>query len=240
LLYAYFGWEPPKFYHTPTLRNPDKSKLSKRHGHTSVTWFQEEGYLPEAILNFLALMGWSHPEEKEKFSLDEFIQVFDLKDIRQVGPIFDLTKLTWMNQQYIQMKSDDDLKQLILAYYPDAKKLSEETFAKIIPLIKTRMKTLKEFAELTAVFYTDPAFQTLEEKEKTVAKDLRDAFLDVTHWDGDTIFQTMKSIMTHHGVKMSLCYKIFLGVERGLPLPQILEILGKERSLDLLEKARTA
>lgn len=240
LLYTYLGWQPPKFYHTPTLRNPDKSKLSKRHGHTNVTWFQEEGYLPEAILNFLGLMGWSHPEEKEQFSLAEFIDVFDLKDIRQVGPIFDLTKLTWMNQQYIQMKSDDELKKLIITFYPDAKSLSEETFTKLIPLIKTRMKTLKEFSELTTVFFRDPDFTKLQENELKAGNDLQLAFEKIEQWNSDMVFQTMKAIMTKHRVKMPLCYKLFLGVERGLPLPQILEILGKERSLDLLGKSLTA
>lgn len=237
LLYQYFGWVLPKFYHTPTLRNPDKSKLSKRHGHTSVTWFQEEGYLPEAILNFLALMGWTHPEEKEQFSLDEFINVFDLKDIRQVGPIFDLTKLTWMNQQYMQMKTDDELEQLIIEFYPDAKKLSNETIGKLIPLLKTRMKTLKEFSDLTAVFFDDPDFQPLNDKEKEAANDLKKQISSIAEWNADTIFQSMKSVMNEQKVKMPLFYKLFTGKERGLPLPQILEILGKERSVVMLEKA---
>jgi glutamyl/glutaminyl-tRNA synthetase len=238
LLYKYFGWEAPKFYHTPTLRNPDKSKLSKRHGHTNVTWFQEEGYLPEAMLNFLGLMGWSHPEEKEQFSLDEFIKLFDLKDIRQVGPIFDLTKLTWMNQQYIQLLSNEKLKQLLLEFHPSAKKISDDQFTKLLPLVKTRMKTLKEFAELTTVFFSDPDFQKLEEKEKSCSKRLESELEKMDRWDSDAIFQTMKSVMTQENVKMPLFYKLFTGKERGLPLPQILEILGKERSLELLQKTQ--
>lgn len=240
LLYKYLNWELPHYFHTPLLRNPDKSKLSKRHGHTDVTWYLEEGFLPEAILNFLALMGWTHPEEKEIFSLEEFIKLFDLKDIRAVGPIFDLTKLTWMNQQYIQMKSDEELKHIITDYYPETKNLPEETVTKLIPLIKTRMKTLKEFASLTTVFFSEPQFQTLSREEKEIASALESALQSVDQWMGDTLFETMKSVMSEQSVKMPLFYKLFLGVERGLPLPQILEILGKERSLALLEKARTA
>lgn len=240
LLYNYFGWELPKYIHTPLLRNPDKSKLSKRHGHTDVTWYREEGYLPDAILNFLALMGWTHPQEKEIFPLAEFIQLFELNDIRSVGPIFDLTKLTWMNQQYIQMKPDEDLKRLLIDYYPEAEQISDDIFGKLLPLIKTRMKTLKEFADLTKVFFTDPEFQSLQENESIAAKDLQDALSIIANWDSDTVFQTMKTVMTRYGLKMPLFYKLFLGVERGLPLPQILEILGKERSLALLEKARQA
>jgi glutamyl-tRNA synthetase len=184
-------------------------------------------------------MGWTHPDEKEQFTLDEFISAFDLKDIRQVGPIFDLTKLTWMNQQYIQMKSDTALKQIVIDFYPDAKKLPDETFTKLIPLLKTRMKTLKEFADLAAVFFAVPEFPQFEEKELAAANDLYDALEKQSQWDSDTIFQTMKTIMTQHGIKMPTIYKLFTGKERGLPLPQILEILGKERSLALLKSAQT-
>ena len=163
LLYRYFGWEMSPVYHTVTLRNPDKSKLSKRHGHTNVLWFQEEGYLPEAILNYLALLGWSHPEEKEIFSLAEFIELFDLKDIRPIAPIFDVNKLTWMNQQYIQVLSDDELKSRIVTFYPKSATLSKEILASLIPLLKSRMNTLKDFAELTEVFFENPSFTATDE-----------------------------------------------------------------------------
>ena len=102
LIYDYLGWEKPLFFHTPILRNPDKSKFSKRQGHTSVSWYQEQGFLPEAILNYLALLGWSHPDGKEIFALDEFIKLFELKDLNPVAPVFDLTKLEWMNGEYIR------------------------------------------------------------------------------------------------------------------------------------------
>ncbi|HEX8932499.1 MAG TPA: glutamate--tRNA ligase, partial [Patescibacteria group bacterium] len=140
LLYDYFGWEKPLFYHTPDLRNPDKSKLSKRHGHTNVNWYKEEGFLHEAVLNYLALLGWSHPEEKEIFSLSEFIKLFDLKDIKPVGPVFDLVKLKWVNQQYLQNKTDDELQQLIINFYPKAKELNKEILTKLMPIVKTRME----------------------------------------------------------------------------------------------------
>src|SRR6185312_2495013 len=100
-----------KFYHTPDLRNPDKSKLSKRHGHTNVNWYREEGYLPEAVLNFLALQGWTHPEEKEIFTREEFIEKFDLQDIKPTGYIFDLKMLNWMNGEYIREMSVEELEE---------------------------------------------------------------------------------------------------------------------------------
>ncbi|MBP9719583.1 MAG: glutamate--tRNA ligase, partial [Candidatus Levybacteria bacterium] len=117
LLYKYFGWDIPPIFHTATLRNPDKSKLSKRHGHTNVVWFQEEGYLPEAVLNFLALLGWTHPDEKEIFSLEEFISLFDFRDIRPVAPIFDLKKLDWMNGIYIREQlTNQELHEGLMTY----------------------------------------------------------------------------------------------------------------------------
>ena len=90
LLFEAFGWDLPIFAHVPILRNPDRSKLSKRKNPVWASWYLKQGYLPEAVLNYLALMGWSHPEQKEIFSLDEFVKVFDLKDIKSSGPAFDI------------------------------------------------------------------------------------------------------------------------------------------------------
>lgn len=239
LLYRYFGWEMSPVYHTVTLRNPDKSKLSKRHGHTNVLWFQEEGYLPEAILNYLALLGWSHPEEKEIFSLEEFIKLFDLKDIRPIAPIFDVNKLTWMNQQYLQMKSDEDLQAAIIAYNEKAKDLPEETLRSVMPLLKSRMNTLKDFAELTEVFFVNPSFEASDE-EKQIAKELSPKLEALSSWEKTEIFEQMKTVMTAHGVRMKVFYRLFTGKERGLPLPDILEILGKEKALALLNQSITA
>lgn len=141
LLYQYFGWPMPVFVHTPTLRNPDKSKLSKRHGHTSLDWYREQGFLPEALLNFLALLGWSHPEEKEIFSFDDFIRLFDLKDINPIGPVFDLKKLEWMNGVYIRQKSNRELTQLLKPFLP---KMDRDQIVQAVPLIKERVKKLVE------------------------------------------------------------------------------------------------
>lgn len=236
LLYDYFGWEKPLFFHVPLLRNPDKSKISKRHNHTSVSWYQEEGYLPEAILNFLALMGWTHPEEKEIFSLEEFIKLFDLKAIRPVGPIFDLTKLAWMNQQYIQMKSNEELKHIIMTFYPQAKDLDPQIVTGLIPLVKTRMSTLKEFQSLTSVFFAHPDV-ALSEKEKDIAKALGEALSTITTWDQENIFPKMKEILVKYSIRMPILYKIVTGQEKGLPLPETIAILGKEKIVARLDQA---
>jgi glutamyl-tRNA synthetase len=232
LLYKSLGWELPVFAHMPILRNPDKSKLSKRKNPVWASWYLEEGFLPEAVLNYLALLGWSHPEEKEIFSLDEFIKLFDLKDIKPVGPIFDLVKLKWVNQQYIQNKSDQELKKLIIDFYPKAKEMPDETLNALMPLVKTRMEILKEFEQLTQVFFADKG--NIENKsEKAIAQELVHAFSSISQWNHDMIFVEMKKIMESAKIRMPVLYKIITGADRGLPLPQVLEILGKDRTLAL-------
>lgn len=239
LLYQYFGWEVPKLYHTSLLRNPDKSKLSKRHGHTDVTWYIEEGYLPQAILNFLALMGWTHPEEKEIFSLDEFIAVFDLKDLRQVGPIFDLTKLTWMNGEYIRAMKVEDLEKALRIFYPleAFEKFDPETLKEVITLAHSRISTLKEFYPLIQHFLPNAQFYVSNDVERNVAKAMRDGFASLNDWHKDAIMDTLRPILKEHGVKMPVLYTIITGQGRGLPLPESLEILGKETVLEKLDRA---
>jgi glutamyl-tRNA synthetase len=108
LLYQYFGWEMPVFCHLPLLRNPDGSKLSKRRNPTSINYYRRAGYLPEALINYLARMGWSMPDQREMFGRDEMIEVFDIKRISLGGPVFDFSKLNWLNGQYIRKLSPHD------------------------------------------------------------------------------------------------------------------------------------
>ena len=110
LLYEYFGWQMPELCHMPLLRNPDKSKLSKRKNPTSITYYRDAGILPEALMNYLGRMGYSLPNEQEKFTLDEMIQSFDIQRISLGGPVFDIEKLYWLNGEYLRTLSVDDLK----------------------------------------------------------------------------------------------------------------------------------
>ena len=108
LLYQYFGWQMPELCHLPLLRNPDKSKLSKRKNPTSILYYERMGYLPEALLNYLGRMAWSMPDEREKFSLDEMLKAFSLDRISLGGPVFDVTKLDWLNGTWIREELDDN------------------------------------------------------------------------------------------------------------------------------------
>lgn len=233
VMYDYFGWEKPLFFHTPILRNPDKSKLSKRHGHTSVTWYQEEGFLPKAILNYLALMAWSMPDEREIFSLEEFIQQVELKDLKPVAPIFDIEKLKWMNGEYIRQLSDGELADALGKFYKADEEVMEVLGKQpeLLPLAKTRLKTLKEFRDLVI-----PEDVSLSPEELAVAGDLTAEFEKISDWNKDTILEAMRAVLQKNKVKGSVLYKVLTGRERGLPLPETLELLGKEKALARLNK----
>lgn len=231
LLYRYFGWELPQFAHMPLLRNQDKSKMSKRKNDVSIFSYKEKGYLPDALINYLSLMGWSHPEEKDIFSYEEYIKVFSINRMQTTGPIFDIAKLNWMNQQYIQNKTDDALKEIILDFYPKAQELSEDIFSALIPLVKTRMETLKDFEVLTEVFFGT----AVTGEDRALAAQVHDAFASLSQWNHAMIFEAMKKIMTDRKIRMPVFYKLLTGKERGLPLPEVLEILGKEKTLSLVK-----
>ena len=239
LLYDFFGWEKPLFYHTPNLRNPDKSKLSKRHGHASVDWYKSEGFLPEAILNFLALMGWSHPEQKEEFSLPEFVSIFDPKDLKPVGPIFDITKLEWLNGVYIRKLSSEDLKKRLLEFYGDDRGFLD-TFKSahidlLIGLAQSRMKKLSDFKNLASS--QKPRDLTASEK-KTAAK-LFDVLSNIEHsdWREDNILNTLKNFKNSENISMKEIYFLITGREQGLPLIEtMVKIDGREQILESLKK----
>lgn len=233
LLYEFFGWEKPNFYHTPVLRNPDKSKLSKRHGHTSVEWYKEAGFLPEAILNFLALMGWSHPEEKEIFSLSEFIELFNLKDLKPVGPIFDLNKLTWMNGMYIRELETEDLVNRLVAFDPSLSRLPEIVLTKFSEIAKSRMKTLKEFKILIDPFLNKRTFEiTPEQKELRVT--LSTQLTNISDWNKDTLVEALKSFAEQNGINFKEYYRMLFNEKAGLPLADAFETIGKEKTLELI------
>ncbi len=169
LLYEAFGWEVPEFGHLPMVLGPDKAKLSKRHGATSVLAFRDEGYLPEAVLNFLALLGWAYDDKTEIFSREELIEKFSIGKINSSNPIFDLEKLRWMNGVYIRQISVDELASHLTSHTPHLRRYDEEYLKKIIPLVQERMKTLGEFEELTKFFFEEPKVdpELLVQKDRT-------------------------------------------------------------------------
>jgi glutamyl-tRNA synthetase len=152
LLYRFFDWQPPRFAHLPLLRNRDRSKISKRKNPAArLLWFQEEGFLPEALVNFLALQGWSMPDGREIFSFDDVVANFDVERFSPVGPIFDVDKLDWMNGEYIKVLSDEDFLRRSQPFLPGPGQ--EDALRVLAPHLKTRVRRLKEVCEQVEFLY---------------------------------------------------------------------------------------
>ena len=144
LLYAYFGWPMPELIHMPLLRNPDKSKLSKRKNPTSIRFYKDMGYMPEAVLNYLGMLGWSLPSGEEKFTLDEMVANFDIDRISMGAPVFDVEKLKWLNGRWLRETLDDEALADRLADWA----FNRDKLMQIIPLIKERVEVFSDVAPL--------------------------------------------------------------------------------------------
>ena len=162
LLFEAFGFDVPVFAHVPLMLGSDRSKLSKRHGAKSVTEYRAEGYLPEAVANFIALIGWNPGDEREIFSMDELAQAFDLSRVSASGTVFNAQKLDWINAQYIRQKSSAELLKLCLPYLKEAgRDMTDEDLlrlTKIIALEKERLKKLSDIVPLSAFFFALPEY----------------------------------------------------------------------------------
>ena len=162
-LYKAFGWEAPEFIHMPLLRNDDRSKISKRKNPVSLIWYKEEGYLKEGLVNFLGLMGYSYGDGQEIFSLQEFKDNFNIDKVTLGGPVFDLVKLGWVNNQHMKMKDLGELTRLTIPFfvqegYFENENVSEkefETLKKIVAIEREGAKTLKEIAKNSKFFFID-------------------------------------------------------------------------------------
>jgi glutamyl-tRNA synthetase len=238
LLYQFFNWELPQFAHVSVLRNPDKSKLSKRKNPVWVSDYRKKGYLPEAMKNYFSLMAWSHPEEKEFFTVSEFIKVFKLEDIQTTAPVFDQEKLRWMNGEYVRRKSDEDLAALIYQHVNTLTQKNKPTVMKIIPLVRERMKILSEFESLAGFFFERP--KEYERPLKDVPLKVGQDALKICDWNHDAMEKAIreaseKADMKAKDVFMELRVAV-TGKTVGPPLLESLEILGKEESLIRLKR----
>jgi glutamyl-tRNA synthetase len=249
ILYKAFGWPLPVFVHFPLLRNPDKSKISKRKQPTSIKWYREEGYLPEAMVNFLALMGWSMPDGSEVFAYEDVEREFTLERISLGGPVFDLVKLTAINGKHIRMLSDDELYERLLPYLPEG--IDLDRVRKVVPVIKDRLTRLGEFMELTGFFFGPPPpyeadalvpkkgtrEQTLEvlKRTRTLLESLPEPW---THeeWEGG-----MRAMAEELGMKAGDAFMVLrvavTGSSVSPPLFESMEVLGKDEVLRRVDQA---
>lgn len=160
LLFEAFGWEPPAFAHLPLIVNPDKSKLSKRQGDVAVEDFLKKGYLPEALINFVALLGWNPKTEQEMFTLQELIEQFDLIKVNRASAVFDTVKLDWMNSLYLRKLTNEQLLELLSPYLSSTginlADYSQEFLLTMVNIEKERLKNLSQITENTGFYFTKP------------------------------------------------------------------------------------
>lgn len=236
----------PKFAHLPLLRNQDHSKISKRKNPIAISWYQQQGYLPEALINFLCLLGWSHPQGKDVFSISEFIKYFSFERISKSAPIFDFKKLDWLNGVYIRQKSDKELLKLIKPFADQ--KMSESLIAKTIPLVKERLVKFSDFSGMVDYFIKEPKvdLKLLLEKggkdPKVIKEELEKVLEEVgklkwTRNDLENFFRNLAQKENYHLGKFFMAVRIALtGKTATPPLFETMEILGKEKTLSRLRK----
>jgi glutamyl-tRNA synthetase len=257
LLYHAFGWTPPQFGHVPVVLGPDKKKLSKRHGATSVLQFRDEGYLVEALVNFMTLLGWAYDGQRELFARQELIEYFSLEHIHSSPAVFDRAKLDWMNGEYIRRLATEDLAERLLPFLTRAGLHADlETVKKIAPLVQERLKRLDEIAPLVDFIFQekisyDP--KTLVGPKMSAAESLHalraagQVLEGINFDDAEKMEQALRAVGEQLGLKPAQFFGVLRNAVSGKtvtpPLIGVLQILGKEKTmarvraaLDLLEK----
>lgn len=251
LLYQAFGWQPPEFGHAPVVLGPDKKKLSKRHGATSVDQFRQEGYLPEALVNFMALLGWSLDDKTELFTPQQLIQAFTLDHLHHSPAIFDRTKLDWMNGYHIRALTPDDLAARLLPFLTRAGLEADlETTRKIAPLVQERLKRLDEIVPLVDFLFQEDV--TYDPKELVGSNMTADEARRALRTAGEALDRisfddavAMERELRAAGAQLGLKPAQFFGILRTAvtgqavtpPLVGVLQIMGKQKVLARIEQA---
>ena len=254
-LYKAFGYEPPEFAHLPMITGPDRAKLSKRHGATAIGEYQEQGFLPEALLNFMVLLGWSLDGSTEVVPLQDIIDNFTLDRITKSAAIFDQDKLLWMNGVYIRDLRTDNLSDRMEEYIPRQLNADEQKYlADIAPLVQERLKRLDESHDVTAYFFGDlaPDYEgTILVQKGMDSESTRGALLAAiaslnTNTANDNFgHEKLESLLEETGSSLSLSRRQFFGLLRTAatgrnvspPLFETMEVMGHDRVLARLGQA---
>ncbi|MCH8008139.1 MAG: glutamate--tRNA ligase [Chloroflexi bacterium] len=258
LLYQALGWEPPMFVHMSVILGPDKAKLSKRHGALSVLQYRDDGYLPEAMFNFLGLIGWSLDDHTVIISRDEFVEHFALERMGKNPAVFDMEKLTWMNGVYLRDLPEERLAGLIAerleSDLPESasRPVDNETVRALVPLVRERIKRLDEVAEMVEGFFTHELNYSAADllgKRLKKTPDLANAALtkanercgEIGSWHADEIEQAMRTLAEDLEMKPGDLFMLLrvacTGRTVSPPLFESMEILGRERCLSRIETA---
>lgn len=254
------GWEMPLLYHAPDVLGKDKRKLSKRHGAPSWKELQQQGFLPEAVFNFLALIGWSYDDKTEFFTREELIRAFSLERVSVSGAIYDAEKLAWMNGVYIRKLSIEEMTEYTLPYMerPEAEGGLPDTIQRpldpaytqrVLSLEQERLRTLGEAAHAVSFFYTEdweyetPLIQKGMDAESTKNALLRtyELLKGLESWEHGVLEEQMRALMTELGLKPAQLFGAVRVAVSGRkatpPLFQMIEVLGHERTFSRLERA---
>lgn len=255
LLYQALGWEPPKFAHLPMILGTDRSKLSKRHGATAVTDYMEAGYLPEAMFNFLALLGWSLDDKTELMDRDTVVKYFSLERISRNPAVFNREKLDWMNGVYIRSLSLEEFTRRALPFLEKglpsvvARPLDKGDVSRVLPLIQDRARTLGEVSQLTEFFFVEGLeYDTkllLEKLTPAQAADSLRATLarleELAIWNAQSLENLLRPLAEELGLKTGVYFALLrvsiTGRTAAPPLFQTMEVLGKKNCLKRLQDA---
>jgi len=248
ILYKCFGWNIPVFAHLTDLMDPERrGKISKRHGSWSARNFLNDGYLPEALLNFLMLLGWNPGDEREFFSLDEFIEEFSLERLHKKAPAFDRKKLDYFNKHYIQKKSDKELAKLLKTFLP---KVDDEILLYLAPLLKERITRLSDAVELTKFLFEEIKYDKEMLLQRGATKELVTEMMDKTtellketkNWDDvvniqNKLLELIKKNNWNTGQYFMVFRVALSGQKITPPIVECLPILGRDKTIKRLERA---
>lgn len=248
-LYQAFGWEVPSYIHCPTITNEEHQKLSKRCGHASYEDLLEQGFLTEAIVNFVALLGWSPVDNQELFTLDELVEVFDYHHISKSPAVFDMVKLRWMNGEYIKKMDFSRFKEMAMPYVKEIItkdiKLDEmlklvKTRIEVFPDIKDHIDFFEELPDYDVSMYTHKKMKTNTENSLEILREEYDILKGVSQWTLDHLHDTLMQYIADKGIKNGTgLWPVRTAVSGKQMTPggafEIMDILGKEESLRRIE-----
>lgn len=250
-LYEAFGWAVPVYVHCPLITNEEHKKLSKRSGHSSYEDLLDQGFVSEAIVNYVALLGWCPEDNREIFSLEELVEAFDYHHMSKSPAVFDVQKLRWMNGEYLKAMDDDKFYEAALPYLKKA--ISKDLdFKKIAQMVKTRIEVYPDIEEMVDFFEKLPEYDTAmfaHKKSKTtlqssyeVLAELLPKLEEQEDFSNDALFEMLKAYVDEKGCKVNfVMWPIRVAVSGKQMTPagatEIMEILGKEESVARIKKA---
>lgn len=250
-LYEAFGWEVPKYVHCPLITNEDHQKLSKRCGHSSYEDLIEQGFLTEAVVNFVALLGWSPSSDEEIFSLEELVKEFDYHRISKSPAVFDMVKLRWMNGEYMKKMDDEKFYEMALPYIKEVI-TKELDFHKIAAMVKTRIEVFPDIKDHIDFFEQVPEYDTsmynhkkmksTEASSLQVLQKVKPLLEAQDDYSNDALFAMLSAYAKEHGYKIGFVMwpiRTALSGKQMTPAgaTEILEVLGKEESLVRIQAA---